>query len=486
MALLAAAMLVPAAPAAAQAPSAPDPRIERLLGQISEQRIVATLEKLGSFGTRNTLSSAASPAHGIGAARQWILDEMKRSSPRLQVEFDIHRVAKGGRITRDLDLYNVVAILPGRSPRRVYLTAHYDTFARPERPDTEAAGRRSSAASAGAGQAASPAPAGHPAPGVNDDGSGTALVMELARVFAGSGIEFDATLAFVAVAGEEQGLLGARLHAEQTKQQGIAIDAVLNNDMVGSTEAPGGISDSRRVRVFSEAPEDSPSRQLARFVKAVGARYVPSQQVTLVARHDRFGRGGDRRPHRLQPAGVRGRAPDRGRGELRAAAHGGRHARGGQHPVPDAERPPERGGRRLAGPRASRPGRDGRTRPAHARPPAQRLRCAPAMGAVARCRGVCRLLARGVDARLAARRPGGRRLRTPHPERLNRRSRVRGVCGGTERRGERDGRVRQSAAEVIPAQGSGLRASVRGPGPIQRGRPDICRRRHTGLPVLAP
>ena len=293
MALLAAAMLVPAAPAAAQAPSAPDPRIERLLGQISEQRIVATLEKLGSFGTRNTLSSAASPAHGIGAARQWILDEMKRSSPRLQVEFDIHRVAKGGRITRDLDLYNVVAILPGRSPRRVYLTAHYDTFARPERPDTEAAGRRSSAASAGAGQAASPAPADHPAPGVNDDGSGTALVMELARVFAGSGIEFDATLAFVAVAGEEQGLLGARLHAEQAKQQGIAIDAVLNNDMVGNTEAPGGISDSRRVRVFSEAPEDSPSRQLARFVKAVGAGYVPSQQVTLVARHDRFGRGGD-------------------------------------------------------------------------------------------------------------------------------------------------------------------------------------------------
>ena len=291
MALLAAAtFLAGAPPARAQAPAAADPRIERLLAQVSEPRLVAILEKLGSFGTRSTLSSTDSPTRGIGAARQWILDEMKQSSPRLQVAFDIHPVPKGGRIARDLDLHNVVALLPGRTPRRVYVTAHYDTFARVE---GTAATRTPGAPPAGGAPAASPALADNPAPGVNDDGSGTALVMELARVFADSGIEFDATLAFVAFAGEEQGLIGARMHAERAKQQGIAIDAVLNNDMVGNTQAPGHIEDSRRVRVFSEAPEDSPSRQLARYVRAVGARYVPAQHVALIARHDRFGRGGD-------------------------------------------------------------------------------------------------------------------------------------------------------------------------------------------------
>ena len=279
--LAAAAVLSASTPARAQAPAAPDPRVERLLGQVSEARIVAILEKLGSFGTRSTLSSTTSPDRGIGAARQWILDEMKRSSPRLQVAFDVHPVPKGGRITRDLDLHNVVAILPGRSARRVYVTAHYDTFARAE------------PAGAPAAPGANPAPADNPAPGVNDDGSGTALVMELARAFAESGLEFDATLVFAALAGEEQGLIGARLHAERAKGQGATIDAVLNNDMVGNTQAPGRVEDSRRVRVFSEAPEDSPSRQLARYVKAAGARYVPAQQVALIARHDRFGRGGD-------------------------------------------------------------------------------------------------------------------------------------------------------------------------------------------------
>jgi Zn-dependent M28 family amino/carboxypeptidase len=132
----------------------------------------------------------------------------------------------------------------------------------------------------------------NPAPGVNDDGSGTAVVLELARVFAQSGLTFDATLVFIAFAGEEQGLVGAKLHAQKASAEKWTIDGILNNDIVGGVSG-GGASDSASVRVFSEGPEDSPSRQLARAVRRHAARYVPGHQVRLIARHDRFGRGGD-------------------------------------------------------------------------------------------------------------------------------------------------------------------------------------------------
>ena len=299
-------LAVTAASTAPVPANARDPRIEKLLTQVSEPRVKAILEKLGSFETRNTLSSTESPTKGIGAARQWILDEMKQSSPRLQVSFDTHAVPRSGRITRDIEASNVVAVLPGKSPRRVYITAHYDTFARVATPRPAGAPPQGQAPTRPTGQAQAPAtrpapaeatapapPVDNLAPGVNDDGSGTAVVMELARVFGESGIEFDATLVFVAFFGEEQGLIGAQMHAAKAQQEKLAIDAVLNNDMVGNTQAPGGIEDSRRVRVFSEGPEDSLSRQLARYVKRAAALYVPTQQVTLVARHDRFGRGGD-------------------------------------------------------------------------------------------------------------------------------------------------------------------------------------------------
>jgi hypothetical protein len=279
-----------------------DPRIEKMLSQVSEPRIVEILKKLGSFGTRSTLSSTDSTTAGIGAARQWIFDEMKKSSARLQVSFDTYQVPKSGRITRDIELRNVMAVLPGKSARRVYISAHYDSFARPPAPARTATGSGATAGPrpAAATQAAAPAqptpPAGpvdNVAPGVNDDGSGTALVMELARVFGESGIDFDATLVFIALAGEEQGLIGAQMHAQKAVQEKYVIDAVLNNDMVGNVQAGDGMEDSRRVRVFSESPEDSTSRQLARYVAKAAAQYVPTQHVTLVARHDRFGRGGD-------------------------------------------------------------------------------------------------------------------------------------------------------------------------------------------------
>jgi len=276
-------------------PSDLDSRIVTLVQSVSEDRLVAILKKLESFGTRSTLSSADKPDRGIGAAREWILKEMSGYSSRLQVSFDTYRVAKQGRITRDVEVRNVMAVLPGRSPRRIYVSGHYDTFARP--------------GGQGAANASGPAfrdpdapivavddpnmPLDNTAPGVNDDGSGTALTIELARVFAQSGIDFDATLVFMCHVGEEQGLIGARLHAEKALSEKVRIDAVLNNDIVGNDKGGNGISDGATIRVYAEGPEDSPSRELARFVQRWAARYVPSHKVRLMARPDRFGRGGD-------------------------------------------------------------------------------------------------------------------------------------------------------------------------------------------------
>src|SRR5207253_3342449 len=111
----------------AQQSSDLDARIVQLVGAISEARLIATLKKLESFGTRNTLSSSDSPTRGIGAARQWIFDEMKSYSPKLQVSFDSYTIAKQGRITRDVEARNVMALLPGKNPRRIYVSGHYDT-----------------------------------------------------------------------------------------------------------------------------------------------------------------------------------------------------------------------------------------------------------------------------------------------------------------------------------------------------------------------
>jgi hypothetical protein len=274
-----------------------DPRIVKLVASISEERLGVILKKLESFETRSTLSSTTSTTRGVGAARQWILDEMKSYSPKLQVSFDAYQVPPQGRITRTVDLRNVMAILPGRSPRRIYVSGHYDSLARP-------GGQGASNASGGTPPPANPdariappadpnAPLDNLAPGVNDDGSGTALTIELARVFSQSGIDFDATLVFMCHAGEEQGLVGARLHAQKAAAEKIPIEAVLNNDIVGNDRGGSGIIDGATIRVYSEGPEDSPSRALARFVQRWGGRYVPSHKVRPMARPDRFGRGGD-------------------------------------------------------------------------------------------------------------------------------------------------------------------------------------------------
>lgn len=268
-----------------------DPRIEKIVASISEERLKELLTKLVSFGTRNTLSDLDTPGRGIGAARNWILEEMRRSSEKLRVTFDQHMLPPQGRITKLTDLRNVMAVLPGKSPRRIYVSGHYDSV--------NIGGQNVSNASAPGANTAGDRqtrPGFDPnveANGANDDGSGTVLTMELARAFAESGIQFDATLVFITWAGEEQGLMGSASHAADLKANNIAVEAVFNNDIVGNSLGGNGIRDAESIKVYAVGPEDSPARALARFIKKAAAIYVPSHTVRLMAREDRFGRGSD-------------------------------------------------------------------------------------------------------------------------------------------------------------------------------------------------
>jgi hypothetical protein len=252
-----------------------DPEVEAVLEDVSAERLHEYLRALTDLQTRHSLSFSERPDFGVLAAREYILETMRGFSDRLQVEFDCYTVEPQGRIPDRAELCNVVAVLPGRTPRRVYVSGHYDTVARIE------------------GVGFDWSTYDNPAPGANDDGSGTVLTMEVARVLAQSGLSFDATLVFVGFVAEEEGLVGASLHAARAEREGWRIDAVFNNDIIGNSLGGNGIVDSRTVRVFSEDPMDSPSRQLARFIRRHAAVYVPGHEVRLIAREDRFGRGGD-------------------------------------------------------------------------------------------------------------------------------------------------------------------------------------------------
>jgi hypothetical protein len=277
---------------ATQAPrSDTDPRVERLVASISTGHLREMLTTLVSFETRSTLSNPDSTTRGVGAARQWIVDELRRSSPRLQVNFDTYRFKAQGRLTQEAELRQVIAVLPGRTPRRIYVTAHYDTL---NLPDQTAKVARPSPLPAGFDAQAQPGQDYEvKAPGANDDGSGTVLVMELARRFAGSGIEFDATLVFALWSGEEQGEFGSLAHAQRMAAAKTPIDALFNNDIVGNSHGGNGVFDNGSVRVYSEGPEDSMSRSLARYIQRVGALYLPAHRVRLMLRQDRFQRGSD-------------------------------------------------------------------------------------------------------------------------------------------------------------------------------------------------
>jgi len=278
------------APAAAQAAVGVDPRIAELLAEVSPDRMREYLEVLVGFEQRHTSSVLDGPGDtGIVPAREYILETFRGFSPLLQAELDCYDIRPVSRISQEIELCNVMAVLPGTSSRRIYVSGHYDTVAR--RADT---GRfdwdRWD----------------NPSPGANDDGSGTVLTMELARVFAQSGIQFDATLVFLALAGEEEGLVGATLHAQNAVEDEVVIDAVFNHDIIGNSTGGNGIVDSRTVRVFSEDPMDSMSRQMARYIRRTAGAYVPGHVVKPIAREDRFGRGGDHTAfNRFGYAGVR-------------------------------------------------------------------------------------------------------------------------------------------------------------------------------------
>lgn len=282
--------------AAAEAPR--DPQIDKITAEISPARIEATIRKLVSFKTRHTLSDTASPDTGIGAARNWIKAELeaysRESGGRLQVAFDaFHQPPVLPRLPAGADIVNVVATLPGTQPEgkdRVYvISGHYDSRSLGIM-DTDTY-----------------------APGANDDGSGTAAVMELARVM--SHYQFDATIVFLTVAAEEQGLNGSAHWAKSAKESGMNVAAMFTNDIVGNTLREDGTHDRSHVRVFAEgvppqatlSPElvtqlrtggenDLPTRQLGRFIQQIGARYVPQLPVKLVYRRDRYLRGGDHSP----------------------------------------------------------------------------------------------------------------------------------------------------------------------------------------------
>jgi hypothetical protein len=258
-----------------------DPVVQKIVSEISEQRVADIMRQLGDFATRHTASNPAQPRRGIGAARQWIFDQFTGYSPRLQVSFDNYTLAKTNRLYKQTELRNILAILPGKAPdatnRWILISGHYDTINLKDAanlPPAEAAEL--------------------PAPGVSDDASGTACAMECARVL--SQYEFGATLVFVAFAGEEQGLYGSQCLARRLHSEGQGIEAVLNNDIIGNEVSGNGASDKNRVLVFSEDPNDSASRQIARFIHAAAARYCLGMAADMIFRYDRFGRGGDHTP----------------------------------------------------------------------------------------------------------------------------------------------------------------------------------------------
>ena len=271
-----------------------DPEIQKMIREVSAKNIEARIRKLVSFGTRNTLSEQDNPNRGIGAARDWIFSEFERFNREcggcMAVEKQSFTQPKANRIPEPTVLTNVIATLRGTTdPDRVYVVSgHYDSMC------------------------SSPTDGKCDAPGANDDASGTAAVIELARVM--SKRKFDATIVFMAVPGEEQGLLGAAYYAEQAKQKAMDIEGMFTNDIVGGVLTKKNSPNRNRVRVFSEgvpsdeSPQqagtrrsvggenDSASRQLARYIKEQSDRYLNNFKVWMIYRRDRYLRGGDHIP----------------------------------------------------------------------------------------------------------------------------------------------------------------------------------------------
>ncbi len=275
-----------------------DPQIEKMIKEVSRDSLKSYITKLVSFGTRNTLSTQTDATRGIGAAKLWVLSRFnefsKNSGGRLTAVIDTTVYKKDGRrVDRDILLGNVVATLKGtdsNDDRIFIISGHLDNM------------RTNVMDSTG------------DAPGANDDGSGTGAVMECTRVM--SRYSFPATIIFVAVSGEEQGLLGSTYMAEKAKKENWNIEAVLNNDIMGGNNINEiNKVNNNQVRIFSEGfsvldtgrnattvrnlglENDGKARQLARYVKEIGERYVKNLKIVMIYRNDRFLRGGDHTPY---------------------------------------------------------------------------------------------------------------------------------------------------------------------------------------------
>jgi hypothetical protein len=271
-----------------------DPEVRRMLAEVSAKRIEADINKLVSFGTRNTNSAQDDPKRGIGAARDWLFSEFEKINSEcggcMTVEKQTYLQEKANRVPKPINLTNVFATLKGTTdPDRIYVVSgHYDSMC------------------------GNPSDGECDAPGANDDASGTAAVLELARIM--SKRKFDATIIFMAVAGEEQGLLGAGYFAEQALQKKMDIEAMFTNDIIGGVTTFKNAANRQTMRVFAEGvpsnetpaeanlrrstggENDSPARQLGRFVKESADIYSPKFKVMMVYRRDRYLRGGDHIP----------------------------------------------------------------------------------------------------------------------------------------------------------------------------------------------
>jgi len=270
--------------------------VRQMLREMDDANVERTIRHLVAFGSRNTLSAQDDPVRGIGAARDWLKTQFDAiaatSGGRMSVELQSYVQPPASRIPVPTRITNVVATLRGtqaESVDRTYVVSgHYDSMC------------------------TDPTNAACDSPGANDDASGVAAVLEMARVMATR--NFDATIVFMAVAGEEQGLYGSTYFATQAKAAGRNIAGMFTNDIVGSSRADTGERDPRTVRVFAEGvptaetpdeanirrsvggENDSPSRQLARFIKDVGENGATGMRVNIVYRRDRYRRGGDHIP----------------------------------------------------------------------------------------------------------------------------------------------------------------------------------------------